>query len=207
MKVNKNERIKNRYNRISGIYEFMDRMIKDKWRQDLLSHVSGKVLEVGIGTGANLPHYPSDILSLTGVDFSKGMLKHATEKVSRGNLLFPIELIEADIQDLPFPDHTFDSIVSTCVFCSVPDPIKGLKELRRVCKPTGKIYMLEHMRSDNKLMGLAMDMMNPITVKLWGANINRETLKNIRISELKIETELPLISSIFKELSIRPNKK
>lgn len=205
LKVSIDEKIKNRYNRISSIYEIMDQMIKEKWRKDLLSRVSGKVLEVGIGTGANLFYYPANIHSLTGVDFSKGMLKHAIEKVSNEKFLFPIEIVEADIQDLPFKDCTFDSIVSTCVFCSVPDPIKGLKELRRVCKPTGKIYMLEHMRSENKFMGLAMDLMNPLTVRLWGANINRDTLRNIEMAELKIETNLPLMSSIFRELTVTPN--
>lgn len=201
-----NEKIKKRYNRISGIYEVMDRMIKEVWRRELLENVSGKVLEVGIGTGANLPFYPKQILSLTGIDFSKGMLKYAREKVSKENYSFPIELIEADIQALPFPDNTFDTVVSTCVFCSVPDPLVGLKELRRVCKPNGRIFMLEHMRSDIKLVGIVMDMLNPLTVRLWGANINRETVKNIELAGLKIVSDSPLMTSIFRELAVYPNK-
>lgn len=205
-KVNTSEVIKRRYNRISSIYEVMDKMIKDKWRHDLLSQVSGEVLEVGIGTGANLPYYPKDIRSLTGVDFSSGMLKLAKEKVLRGNFPYPIELFEADIQNLPFPDNTFDSIVSTCVFCSVPDPIRGLKELRRVCKPTGQIYMLEHMRSENKIIGLTMDILNPLTVRLWGANINRETLRNIETSDIRIDSSIFLMGSIFRQLTLSPNK-
>lgn len=182
----------------------MDKMIKEEWRFNLLSNVSGKVLEVGIGTGANLYYYPNNIQSLTGVDFSNGMLKYAREKVSKGDFLFPIELVEADIQSLPYPDNTFDSIVSTCVFCSVPDPMIGLKELKRVCKPTGRILMLEHMRSENKLVGLVMDMLNPLTVRLWGANINRETLKTIEQSGLKVEENIPLMKSIMKQIFVRP---
>ena len=197
-----NEKVKKRYNRISGIYEVMDRMIKDEWRVDLFSQVSGKVLEVGIGTGANLPFYPNQIHSLTGVDFSEGMLKHAKKKVTNGNFPFLIELLEADIQALPFPDDTFDSIVSTCVFCSVPDPLIGLKELRRVCKPTGRIFMLEHMRSENKLVGVVMDLLNPLTVRLWGANINRETMKTIEASGLIIETDSCLMGTIFRDLAV-----
>jgi ubiquinone/menaquinone biosynthesis C-methylase UbiE len=204
--VDINEKIKKRYNRISKIYEVMDRMIKEEWRSDLLSQVSGRVLEVGIGTGANLPFYPNQIQTFTGIDFSKGMLKHAKNKVTKGNFSFPIELMEADIQKLPFLDHTFDAIVSTCVFCSVPDPLTGLKELRRVCKPSGRIYMLEHMRSENKFAGLVMDVLNPLTVKLWGANINRETIKNIEHSGLKIETDSQLMGSVVRNLSISPNK-
>lgn len=201
-----NEKIKKRYNRISGIYELMDRMIKEQWRKDLLSKVFGKVLEVGIGTGANLPYYPSEINSLTGVDFSQGMLKHVKDKVQSGKYSFPIEIIEADIQQLPFEDHSFDSVISTCVFCSVPDPVKGLKELKRVCKPSGKIYMLEHMRSENKVVGVVMDILNPITVRLWGANINRETIKNIERAGLKIDTNIMLMGSIFRQISMGPDK-
>lgn len=126
------------------------------------------------------------------------------EKVSKGDFLFPIELVEADIQSLPYPDNTFDSIVSTCVFCSVPDPIIGLKELKRVCKPTGRILMLEHMRSENNLIGFVMDILNPLTLRLWGANINRETLKTIDQSGLKIESNIPLMGSIIKQVYIRP---
>jgi ubiquinone/menaquinone biosynthesis C-methylase UbiE len=201
------KKIQRRYNRISGVYEIMDKMIKTEWRKELLSQVSGDVLEVGIGTGTNLFYYPSDISSLTGVDFSQGMLKHAFEKLSKGDFPFPVKLIEADIQKLPFPDHSFDSIVSTCVFCSVPDPIKGLKELRRVCKPNGRIFMLEHMRSENKFLGLVMDLLNPLTVRLWGANINRETIKNIELSGLKIEIDLQLMGTIMRNLAVSPNKK
>ncbi|MFT8321132.1 MAG: methyltransferase domain-containing protein [Bacillus sp. (in: firmicutes)] len=201
-----NEKIKMRYNRVSKIYDLMDRMIKEQWRIKLLSQVSGKVLEVGIGTGTNLKFYPKQIQSLTGVDFSEGMLKYAKEKASKEECKFPVELIEADIQELPFPDHTFDSVVSTCVFCSVPDPVKGLKELRRVCKPSGRIYMLEHMRSENNLVGLAMDLLNPVTVRLWGANINRETLKNIHLAGLKIEKNELLMRTIVRSLIITPNK-
>lgn len=200
------EKIKHRYNRISSIYEGMDRMIKKDWRVDLLSNVSGKALEVGIGTGANLPFYPHHIESLTGVDFSKNMLKHAREKISKLHLPFPVELFEGDIQDLPFLDDSFDTIISTCVFCSVPDPILGLNELKRVCKPTGKILMLEHMRSENKLLGMVMDMLNPITVRLWGSNINRDTIKNIEFSKLEIETNSCLMGTIFRSLTISPNK-
>jgi ubiquinone/menaquinone biosynthesis C-methylase UbiE len=181
-------------------------MIKDEWRVDLFSHVSGRVLEVGIGTGANLPFYPNQIQSLTGVDFSEGMLKHAKKKVTKGNFSFPIELMEEDIQALPFSDNTFDSVVSTCVFCSVPDPLIGLKELRRVCKPTGRIFMLEHMRSENKLVGVVMDLLNPLTVRLWGANINRETIETIKAAGLEIETDSCLMGTIFREVGINPNK-
>lgn len=184
----------------------MDKMIKNHWRLQLLSGVKGKVLEVGIGTGASLGFYPNGI-ELTGVDFSPGMLKLARRKISETNNSFKIQLVEADIQNLPFEDDAFDFIVSTCVFCSVPDPVKGFRELRRVCKPDGKIVMLEHMRSENRAMGYILDVFNPLAVGLWGANINRRTMENIEKAGLKVEDEQMLMGSIMRKLVLSPDKK
>lgn len=201
-----NEKIKKRYNRVSFIYDSMDKMINERWRKDLLSDTKGKVLEAGIGTGANLEYYPKTISSLTGIDFSPRMLKLAKTKIENKEYPFVVELFEEDIQDLPFADDEFDSIVSTCVFCSVPDPIKGLTELRRVCKPTGKIYMLEHMRSENELIGVMMDVVNPLVVNLWGANINRKTMENIEQAGLKVAENDQLMGTIMRRLVLDPNK-
>lgn len=206
MDQNLNKKIKKRYNRVSKVYDSMDKMIREDWRRDLLNLASGKVLEAGVGTGANLASYPDSIQSLTGVDFSSEMLKYAKQKASRLNAPYNIELIEADIQELPFPDNTFDTIVSTCVFCSVPDPVHGLKELRRGCKPDGQILMLEHMRSENRMAGVVMDVLNPITVRMWGANINRETMENIKAAGLSVVGEKCLMGSIMRRLVLSPNK-
>ncbi|RYL93484.1 methyltransferase domain-containing protein [Sporolactobacillus sp. THM7-4] len=201
--MNGNERIRRRYNRVSGIYDLMDRMIKEKWRRDLLARVKGRVLEVGVGTGANLPFYPEGA-DVTGIDFSPGMLGKAQKKAEQARFRANIHLVEMDAQDLQFPDRSFDYIVSTCVFCSVPDPVRGLRELERVCKPEGRILMLEHMRSDNPVAGKVMDLLNPLTVRLWGANINRRTISNIRAAGLKIEEDQHLFGTILRKLVVRP---
>lgn len=185
------------------MYDMMDKMMKESWRKNILKHVQGNVLEVGIGTGANLTLYPKGI-HLTGIDFSPGMLKHARKKAA--SLAFPVELIEMDAQQMTFLDHTFDYVVATCVYCSVPDPIAGLKEMRRVCKRDGKILLLEHMRSENEVVGKMMDVLNPLTVKMWGANINRKTLENIKQAGLVIEENEALFSTIVRSLTLRPNK-
>lgn len=198
-----NKTIQKRYNRISGIYNQMDRMIKPEWRQELLSSLSGHVLEVGVGTGANLPFYPRNV-RVTGVDFSSGMLQYARNVVQQLRAEDRMTLLEMDAQQMTFPDDSFDYIVSTCVFCSVPDPVQGLHELRRVCKSDGKILMLEHMRSENPVAGILMDLLNPLTVRLWGANINRRTMENIARAGLTIEKDKQLFGTILRRLEVTP---
>ena len=203
MKPNRNEIIKKRYNRISHVYNWMDQMIRNKWRRQLLSDLHGDILEIGVGTGANLPYYPNHI-QLTGIDFSQGMLKFARKQAEQ--MPFPLELLEMDAQNMTFEDNTFDFVTATCVYCSVPDPVQGMKEMRRVCKPDGEILLLEHMRSDNPILGKAMDIMNPIVVGTYGANINRRTMQNIKRAGLKVKNERRLLGSVMRRLSLSPNK-
>jgi ubiquinone/menaquinone biosynthesis C-methylase UbiE len=182
----KSQKIKNRYNRISKVYDLLEKpmeaMSMSKWRRVLIRKVEGKkVLEVGVGTGKNLLYYPADI-DVTGIDFSKDMLKKARARVKNKK---NIHLIEMDAQNMDFEDNTFDTVLTSCVFCSVPDPVEGLKEIRRVCKNNGKIIMLEHMRSKHKVIGKIMDLINFIPLNIWGANINRKTMKNLQQAGFK----------------------
>lgn len=193
----------NRYNRTAHFYDYMDFMISDTLRQRVIAMASGKVLEVGVGTGKNLKFYPPDC-QVTGIDFSPGMLRKARERVPSGK---NINLRQMDVQQLDFPDNTFDSIVATCVFCSVPDPHKGFAELRRVCKPDGKLILLEHVRSANRLLGLTMDLLNPIVVRAIGANINRETLKTMETAGMTLSSVENVGMEILKLIVATPNKK
>ncbi len=171
-------KIKKRYNRISGLYDIMEAPMEhgfSKWRKRLLKKVKGKTLEVGIGTGKNIPYYPERV-ELTAIDFSEKMIEKAGKKAKdKPN----ISLYVMDIENMDFENNTFDTVVSSCVFCSVPDPIRGLKEIGRVCKNKGKILMLEHVRSNKRITGKIMDILNPIPVNTYGANINRKTHENI----------------------------
>lgn len=199
--------IKHRYNRISNVFNVMDGLSglsSKKSRKKLLKSAKGNVLEIGVGTGANIEFYPKDT-TVTGIDFSPKMLEKARKKVD--NLNLDINILEMDVEQLDFPDDSFDTVVATCVFCSVPNPIQGLKEIRRVTKANGKIIMLEHMRSDNEFVGKIMDILNPIGLHIVGANINRRTMDNIRKSQLQVTHEELLMSSILRELTLSPNKK
>jgi ubiquinone/menaquinone biosynthesis C-methylase UbiE len=111
-----------------------------------------------------------------------------------------------DVQALEFPDSSFDAVVATYVFCSVANPVLGLKELGRVLKPDGKIYLLEHMRIESEPFGKLMDAINPLVVRMMGANINRRTLDNIQMAGLKIESVQDLaMGGMFKMIVARKN--
>ncbi|WP_413527701.1 class I SAM-dependent methyltransferase [Marinilactibacillus psychrotolerans] len=164
-----NNKIKNRYNRVSKIYDLMEKpmesMLMDDWRKELFEKIEGKkILEVGVGTGKNLEFYSTD-KEVTGIDFSEKMLEKAKNKSKDKD---HVTLMEMDAENMTFEDNTFDTVVTSCVFCSVPDPVKGLKEIRRVCKNGGKVITLEHMRSNKPVVGKIMDRINFITLHIWG---------------------------------------
>jgi ubiquinone/menaquinone biosynthesis C-methylase UbiE len=129
------------------------------------------------------------------------MLHYAQQRAKK--LQFPVRLFEMDCERLHFPDASFDFVVATCVFCSVPDPVKGLTEIRRVLKPDGKVHLLEHMRSENKAVGWLMDVFNPLAVRLTGANLNRRTMQNIERAGFHVIEQKWLFSSIFRFLVLR----
>jgi len=197
------EKIKRRYNRASTIYDIlespMEIMALKKWRVDLMKELNGKVLEVGVGTGKNILFYPEDA-DITAIDFSEKMLNKAKLKAEELNKKIKFYNMDAELMD--FQDNTFDTVFTTCVFCSVPDPVQGLKEIKRVCKPGGKIIMIEHVRSEKRVLGLIMDLLNPLVVNSYGANINRRTVNNIEQAGFSRINITNLFSDIVKKITI-----
>lgn len=197
---------KKRYDRLAFWYDFleapMERFGFAVWRPKVFDRIRGqRILEVGVGTGKNLPYYPQG-LSMDAIDISPRMLDRARKKLSVLNI--SVSLQEMDVQELAFPDQVFDTIFATFVFCSVPDPVKGLKELRRVCKKNGKLLLLEHMRPGNPILEFIFDRLNPLIVRMMGANINRKTMANIRASGWRIRSEERLLSDIVRFIEAEP---
>lgn len=193
-------RIRRRYDRISGVYDVMERMMgsqNEPWRRELINKIHGsEVLEVGVGTGRNLDLYPKG-LQVTGIDLSPGMLRKARLKLEQLGR-FDVYLLEADVQALPFENDAFDTVLTSCVFCSVPNPLRGLAEIGRVLRRDGRLIMLEHVLSCKPVIRQAMHLINPAVARIMGANINRETGRTLRSAGFKVIEEKNLWSDIMK---------
>jgi ubiquinone/menaquinone biosynthesis C-methylase UbiE len=153
-------------------------------RKKLLSNATGSVLEIGSGTGVNFPFY-IEAKSITAIEPSQYMLKNSVSKIQQATV--PIEVIQAGAEQLPFPDHSFDCVVATLVFCTILDRDKAMNEIKRVCKPDGQILLFEHVRMDNRFLSHLQDFFTPIWKKICdGCCLNRETLKLLIDHNLKI---------------------
>lgn len=175
------------YDRIAFLYDLYDAPMSAlggrRRRRRLLSRAAGRVLEVGIGTGANLDLYPPGI-QLTGIDISAKMLARARRRAAR--LGSHARLQQADVEQLPFADATFDAVVATWVFCAVADPLRGLREVRRVVRPDGQVLLLEHVRPANPLAACLALFLSPVIRRLIGAEADRRTEDTVARSGLRI---------------------
>jgi demethylmenaquinone methyltransferase/2-methoxy-6-polyprenyl-1,4-benzoquinol methylase len=194
-----------KYNRISPIYELIDLPLEllffRKWREEALSGLSGKVLEVGMGTGRNLKYYPTGCF-VTGIDNSEGMLEKARERAAN---MRNVNLLLMDAEHLEFPDNTFDYVVITFVLCTIPDPVKALKEMRRVLKPSGELIALEHVHSSYPLIALFEDLINPFLFFLLGDHTTRHTVKNIEEAGFTIKEAKKLaFKDVFRKIRAKP---
>ncbi|WGS65916.1 class I SAM-dependent methyltransferase [Marinitoga aeolica] len=194
-----------KYDNVAKWYDYFEGYIEKKlfsnFRKKLFENIDGKFLELGVGTGKNLLYYPENFEGYA-IDFSKKMIEIAKKR--KNQLGFKnIEILQMDIENLQFEDNTFDTVFSSFVFCTVPDPIKGLKEARRVLKNTGKAVFLEHMKSASFINNIFLYMMNPFTKLLLGTSMIRETEKNIEKSGFKIEKTYYLYKDIVRLIIAR----
>lgn len=164
----------------------LERLFLRKRRKKIFRNIEGNVLEIGAGTGVNLGFYDfSRISSYSAVD------RKISEKLRKFD--FPkdkkIELVSASVENLPFEDNLFQTIVFTLVFCSVDNPMAGLKEIKRVLKPGGRIYFMEHVMPEHGILKNLFNKVNSNWNKIAnGCNLNRETAEFIRDAGFEIET-------------------
>jgi len=152
-----------------------------RWRAWLVGGVRGRVLEVGCGTGRNLPLYAPGV-RVVALEPDRRVLRAAQKRVSQ------IPLVVGDAEALPFRDGQFDTAVSAFVFCTVRDPLRGLAEVRRVLQPDGELRMIEHVRSTSPLVGRLQDLGQPAwTWIAGGCHPNRDTEANVEAAGFVID--------------------
>ena len=153
-------------------------------RGAILSRARGRVLEIGAGTGANLDHYGDGVTELVLAEPEEPMAKRLRAKATKG------EVVAATAEDLPFPDASFDTVVSTLVLCTVRDPLRAIAEIRRVLKPDGQLLFIEHVRSDDERVAKWQDRLLPIwKVVGHGCNPNRPTGRTLAARGFVVESE------------------
>lgn len=189
---------KDKYSKMAKYYDWIEeRMPMSKFKKECINLLNGKILEVGIGSGGSLKFY-SKKHDVTGIDFSSGMLALAKEKIIETHM-DNVKLVEMNIENMDFLDNSFDSVFSACVFCTVPNPEKGLLEIYRVLKPGGKAVFLEHMKSNSKIKNFFMRIIEKIINPIMGTFLLRETENSIRkLNFSKVESSNVMMGDVLR---------
>ncbi len=190
------------FEQVPWLYDAMmsvqDRLGLRRWRRWLVGGARGRVLEVGCGTGRNLPLYGSDARSIVALDPALDALRVARRRAPG------VPLVVARAEALPFRDGTFDTVVSGLVFCSVADPMGGLAEVRRVLAPAGSVRMMEHVRYRSQLGGKLQDLVQPAwTWVAGGCHPNRDTERNVEAAGFAIEEEGRRAKGVLRRFGAR----
>lgn len=172
-------------------------------RPTLFAGLTGRILDAGVGTGRNVAYYEPDA-TVTGIDLSPTMLARAERRRARAGR--DVELLEMDVRRMAFADDTFDAIVSTFLFCVLDDDdqLPALKELARICKPTGEIRLLEYSYSKQPIPRLVMKLWTPLVGYLYGARFDRNTEQYAADAGLNLVELRHLHADIIKLLVLRP---
>ena len=151
---------------------FLSLVIARAWRRSHLERVQGRVLEAGGGSGLSLPCYPrAGWTELALVDLDQTMLDLAAQRELPGGQ--PMTVCQGNVEALPFEAGAFDTVVAQFLFCGVKQPVQGLRECRRVLAPGGRLFLLEHVRSDHWFLGLLLDALNVVTSRLFADRFNQ----------------------------------
>lgn len=172
---------------------------EDRWRpfkEELFSKMEGRVLFLALGTGLDIATFPPQ-KHITALDISPKMLEVAAPRIDAYD--GEIEARVMDVHDLDYADETFDQVFTSCTFCSVPNPVAGLQQLRRVLKPGGDLYMFEHTGSRYYPFRLMMDFMTLITSRI-GPDMNRTTVANVEAAGFTLREVNNLFLDVVKTI-------
>lgn len=166
----------------------MSDSVLTQYRQEVLSEVSGEVLEIGFGTGLNLPHYPEPIQKLTAIDPNSGMNALARKRIQSSRIIVANRVLNGE--NLPMDDNSFDSVVSTWTLCSIAKVEQALLEIHRVLKPGGKFFFIEHGLSDDPKVQVWQHRLTPLQkIIADGCHLDRNMKKLVenQFEVLKLE--------------------
>jgi phosphatidylethanolamine/phosphatidyl-N-methylethanolamine N-methyltransferase len=193
------------YEKLASVYDIVFGPTLHAGRLQALKRMAiapgDRILEVGVGTGINLALYPRDC-KVTGVDLSDSMLEKAHERVAK-NGLREVRLMQMDASALTFPDESFDIVYAPYLISVVPDPVKVALEMRRVCRPGGRVIILNHFRSSNPIVSWAERLISPLTVHIGfksdldlPAFLAQAELHPVSIEKVNIPTIWSLVTCI-----------
>jgi ubiquinone/menaquinone biosynthesis C-methylase UbiE len=184
-----------RYDRDTGFY---DRFLLGDGRAWTCSQASGRVLEVAIGTGRNLPFYPRGI-ELTGIDFSPAMLARARDRAQQLGLAVCLQ--EADAQHLPFRDGSFDVVVCTLALSSIPDPGEAVREMYRVLRAGGRLVTVGHVASPHRLVRAGQRRLERLSVRLAGDHQTRQPYPDIVAAGFRVQQRQTLKAGVIERIA------
>jgi ubiquinone/menaquinone biosynthesis C-methylase UbiE len=189
----------------AALYDAIGRRFEQKHgaakRRKLLADATGRVLEIGAGTGLNLAHYPAELEELVVTEPNDAMRRRAQRRVRQGGRR--ITLLPASAEALPFPDESFDTVVGTLVLCTVPDQAAALREIQRVLRPGGRLLFIEHVRSDDPRRARWQDRLErPWMAIADGCHPNRDTRTALEAAGFRVEIdeqgEMPMLPKLVK---------
>lgn len=167
-----------------------ERWVLRQRRVRIMGAARGRVLEIGIGTGLNLPYYvPAQITEVVGLEPEESMALRAHQRAE--HLPLPVVWAETSAEALPFADEYFDTVLGTLVLCTIADPLSALREARRVLKKEGRLLLLEHVHSAMPRRAALQDVITPVWKRLFGGcHLNRDTLGLVEEAEFQVQQVL-----------------
>lgn len=181
---------------------FFERIWFGGGREWLGARAQGRILEVAIGTGLSLPHYPADV-TLAGIELSPAMLAIAKQRA--GDLGRDVDLHTGDAQALPFPDESFDTVVCTLSLCTIPDPATAIGEMRRVLVPGGRLLLLDHIASTWPPVRALQWLLERVTIRAAGEHFTRRQLPLVEAAGFAlVEVERLKAGSIERIFARKP---
>ncbi len=200
------DRIRRIYDERASSYDrslgFIERIAVEPLRRQFGALLIGETLEVGVGTGLNLPYYSHAVTRTVGIDLSEEMLLHSRERAR--NLPFPATFVLADAARLPFPDAAFDTVAVSLALCTIPDPAQALREVARVCRPDGRVVLLEHVRAPARPLVTLQRVLSPLNARAIGCHLDRDTFGLARALGFSVEPVASRLFDIFQLAIARP---